>query len=231
MTDLSTGPRPAPPGRLDTAARELFPSGVGLSVLDPRVFYAGLAPEEAASLSGAVPRRAREFTAGRVAARRAMREIGILNESVPAGVDRAPIWPEGVVGSIAHSDEHCVAVVARATDWLSLGADLEPDAPLETALWDSVLRPEEIAWLEARPTMDRGRLARLMFSAKECAYKCQHPLTRALLDFDDFAIALAPRTFEARFQRAVGPFAAGAALSGRWTAADGALLTALALPA
>ncbi|MER2510247.1 MAG: 4'-phosphopantetheinyl transferase superfamily protein [Amaricoccus sp.] len=215
--------------RLDAAARDIFPEGLGVAVLDPRVFYAGLAPDEAAALAGTVPRRAREFTAGRVAARRAMREIGFLDRSVPAGVDRAPIWPDGLVGSIAHSAERCVAVVAPAADWSSLGVDIEPDAPLEETLWDSVLRPEELAWLDARPAGDRARLARLIFSAKECAYKCQYPLTRALLDFDDFSIAIEAGAFHARFQRPVSPFGQGAALSGRWTAAEGALLTALAL--
>ena len=110
-----------------------------------------------------------------------------------------------------------------------IGVDIEPDAPLEEALWDSVLRPEELAWLDARPAGDRARLARLIFSAKECAYKCQYPLTRALLDFDDFSIAIEAGAFHARFQRPVSPFGQGAALSGRWTAAEGALLTALAL--
>lgn len=215
--------------RLDGAARAVLPEGFGVSVLDPRAFYTGLAPGEEAAVAGAVPGRAREFAAGRVAARRAMREIGVADRPVPAGADRAPIWPEGVVGSISHSAEHCVAAVAAADAWASVGIDVEPDAPLEETLWESVLRPEELAWLEANPAERRGRLARLIFSAKEAAYKCQYPLTRTLLDFDDVAIGIAPGIFTATFRRAVAPFPAGAALAGRWTAAAGALLTAVAL--
>ena len=216
--------------RLDAAARALLPEGFGVSVLDPRAFYTGLAPGEEAALAGAVPGRAREFTAGRVAARRAMRAIGLGDHPVPAGVDRAPIWPEGVVGSISHCAEHCVAAVASTGAWASVGLDIEPDAPLDEALWESVLRPEEIAWLVGRPTERRGRFARLIFSAKEAAYKCQYPLTRTLLDFDELAITVEPGAFLATFQRPVAPFAAGAILAGRWTAAEGALLTAITLP-
>ncbi len=216
--------------RLDTAARAVLPAGFGVSVLDPRAFYAGLAPGETAALAGAVPGRAREFAAGRAAARRAMREIGLAQGPVPAGVDRAPIWPEGVVGSIAHSAQHCVAAVAAAGAWASVGVDVEPDAALEETLWESVLRPEELAWLGARPADWRGRLARLIFSAKEAAYKCQYPLTRTLLDFDALAIGIEPGAFVATFRLSVAPFAAGVTLAGRWTAAEGALVTAVALP-
>jgi 4'-phosphopantetheinyl transferase EntD len=68
--------------------------------------------------------------------------------------------------------------------------DVEPDLPLEETLWDSVLTPDELAWLSARPAGERGRLARLIFSAKECAYKLQYPLTRTLYGFMDMRVEM-----------------------------------------
>jgi 4'-phosphopantetheinyl transferase EntD len=70
-----------------------------------------------------------------------------------------------------------VAVAARAQHVRSLGLDVEPDAPLDPELWDEVCAPAEAAWLAAQAPARRGRLAKLVFSAKECAYKCQYPLT------------------------------------------------------
>jgi len=76
-----------------------------------------------------------------------------------------------------------------------------------------------------------ARLAKLLFSANETAYKAQYPLSREVRDFEAIAVLpdLAAGTFAATFTRAVGPFASGTQVAGRFARAHGLILTGLTL--
>lgn len=218
---------------LVTAARQMLPKSVGVATADLRVQTHGVLPSEATAMASMVPLRRREFAAGRLAARGAMAEVGHFNRPVPMGKDRAPIWPQGLVGSISHTSETAIALAADADDFRTLGVDLEPNVPLETALFGEVLSNNERQFVESVAPEMRGNLARLIFSAKECAYKCQYPLTRILFGFDGFEIRLNQecRTFKAQFTQSVGNFSKGQVLSGRYYSDNGIILTTIALPA
>jgi 4'-phosphopantetheinyl transferase EntD len=215
------------------AARQLFPPDVAVAALDPRAPCAALLPAEALSIAGAVPHRRREFTAGRAAARLALAGLGFPARPIPSGHDRAPIWPEGIVGSVAHTATVAVAATARAATARSLGIDAEPAVPLPPPLMDTVCTAPELAWLAAEPAARRGLLATLIFSAKECAYKAQYPLTRTLCGFDAMRVEidLAAGAWRALFLRPVSPFAAGDAIAGRFLLDRGLILTGAALSA
>ena len=179
---------------------------------------AELFPDEAAYVSRAVPRRVQEFAAGRFCARRAMAKLGHAPAPIPAAPDRAPIWPEGLVGSITHAAGHCAAAVARAADgYRGIGLDLEPSSPLPPDILDTVCLPEELAWLQRQPSADRDVLARAIFSAKECAYKVQYRLSGVLLEFHDLRLALdmGEGRFVAAFARDCPPFAMHDEIAGR----------------
>jgi 4'-phosphopantetheinyl transferase EntD len=204
-------------GRLLATARGLLPAGVAVAAADPRQGYA-LWPGEA--LADPVPARLREFSAGRHAAREALTALGVA-AAVPHGPDRAPVWPTGTTGSITHSATACLAAVMRGAG--GIGLDLEEDADLPAELWDSILSPEELSRLGPDP----GRAARLVFSAKEAAYKAQYARSRRLFGFDTLAVALTDGGFTATFRHPVGPFAAGHVLHGRHARAEGHILTAV----
>ena len=149
--------------------------------------------DEAAAVATAVPRRQRGYAAGRVSARRALAALGAPAGPLPAGPDRLPQWPAGYVGSITHDDHYAAAAVGRIADGVrSIGIDLEPAEPLPADLHETVCRPEELGWLGERSASERGVLARAIFGAKECAFKCQYPLTRWMLEFDEIAVVLDP---------------------------------------
>ncbi len=216
--------------RIGALARSLFPAGVAVAATDPRHDHGGLLPEELPAVARATERRRREFAAGRIAARRAMAGLGVFGAPVPSGPDRAPVWPAGIVGSIAHTATACLAVAARAGQVRALGIDLEPDAPLEAYLVAEICTPPEIAWLVARPEAARGRLARLIFSAKECAYKCRYPLTRTLLEFADMRIEI--DAVAGAFTAVPRSRAAGLPeerFGGRWRSGAGHVLTGMML--
>lgn len=165
-------------------------SAVELGV--PGQVRGALHPEEAEAVARAVAKRRDEFEAGRVLARRALARLSpeLAAAPLPVGPDRAPAWPAGFVGTITHSRHLCAAAAARAADAASLGLDLEPATPLKEDLVARILGREERAWLAARPPGDRLLLAKLVFSAKEAFYKCQHPLTGRFLEFHDVCLAL-----------------------------------------
>lgn len=167
-----------------------------------------LFPEEAEGVARAVDARRLEHAAGRAAARAALRELGLTPGAIRKGAGGAPEWPAGVVGSITHTREWALAVVARGADVGGLGVDAEPDAPIEPSLWPSISTEAE------RATLD-PIAARRLFCAKEAAYKCQYPRSGTLLEFQDLELSWRGDAFEARFTRAVRPFACGDVVSGR----------------
>ena len=195
---------------------------------------AELLPEELAHVRRAVPKRVQEFAAGRICARRAMAKLGLPPAAIPAGADRAPVWPDGVLGSITHADGHCAAAVARSGHGIAaIGLDLEEAALLPEGVLEIVCSAEEHAWLDAHSSAEREILARAIFSAKECAYKAQYVLSRRMLEFHDLHLDLdLPQgRFAAIFLRDVPPFARGQTMTGRLRIATGRIACALALRA
>ncbi len=148
-------------------------------------------PEEAHYVAGAVEKRRREFLTGRACAHEALAKLSAASAPILAGQDRAPIWPQGFIGSITHSDSYAAAAVARSDGGIrSIGIDLEPAEPLPLDLWETVCLPEERAWLERLPSAAQGLLARAIFSAKECTFKAQFPLTHAMLEFEEIGVTV-----------------------------------------
>ncbi|QYZ69010.1 4'-phosphopantetheinyl transferase family protein [Neotabrizicola shimadae] len=227
MPELGGGVAPAPPAylgkeeALSLVARWLAP-GFALAAADPRAE----APHDPDTPPGVIPRRAREFAAGRRAARAAARQAGLVLDRLPMGEDRAPLWPEGVTGTISHSDRLCLAIVGPASAG-AIGLDLEPETPLDPLLWDTILNPSERA---ALPRDEPGRAAMVVFAAKEAAYKAQYPLTRRLFGFHDLEVTLVPGAFRATFTAAHPPFVPGDVIAGHWGRAGGHVIAFAAVP-
>lgn len=149
----------------------LFPDFASVSVVE-----VGRAAEpvagEAALVAGAAERRRRTFAAGREAAHRALRALGAPDEPILQAPGGAPLWPEGCVGSIAHTGRYAAAVVARRRDAEAVGIDLEVVANVREELARYILTDSEFdAWTRRAADRDTAELA-IRFSAKEAAIKC-----------------------------------------------------------
>jgi 4'-phosphopantetheinyl transferase EntD len=195
-----------------------------------------LLPEEQAAAVTFAPRRLAEFQLGRSLARQALRELGYDDAVLIAGPDRAPRWPDGVVGSITHTghapDGYCAAAVARTADARAVGIDVERCSPLSAGLWQRVLTANEIAELEQRPPELSAIHAKLVFSAKETVYKCQYTLSRSWLGFHDVEIEYVPdsATFRCTFLKSVPNVAkAGDVMTGHCTIEGGLIFTAASI--
>lgn len=194
---------------------------------------ARLMPAEEVLVDHAVEKRRREFATGRACARSALDRLGRPAEPILAGEHGEPLWPAGIVGSITHCDGYRGAAVARSTDLASIGVDAEPHAPLPRGVIDRIARPEERDRLAPLAgVMPEVHWDRLLFSAKEAAYKAWFPLTGRRLGLGDLQIWLDPSAgaFEARLEVG-GPATAGqetSRLDGRWLVRDDLICTATA---
>jgi 4'-phosphopantetheinyl transferase EntD len=149
-------------------------------------------PAERAAIASGMPRRRREFLAGRACAHAALRAIGRDGVAVGRGPMREPLWPAGAVGSISHAGDLAAAIAARAADAWGVGLDIELlDPPLDAAVERLVLRPGELA--RAAPADPLGpHHPKIAFAVKECVYKCLFPRTQWPLAFHDIEVEINP---------------------------------------
>ncbi|MGL4236953.1 4'-phosphopantetheinyl transferase family protein [Tabrizicola sp.] len=210
-------------GAIETAVKGLFPDGVAVAVEEVTPGTDGhLWPEERAAIAGAVPKRLAEFAAGRSAARQALAKLGHPPAALPVGPDRAPLWPPGIAGSIAHAADIAIAVARRGSP---LGIDIEEDSPLDPDLWPVICTKTE---LDQLPLQDRGLFVKHIFSAKEAIFKAQDPRHRAMFGFDAVSVTLAESGFHAKFCQDAGAFRNGQTVTGRLTRIHGLILAGAA---
>lgn len=126
-------------------------------------------------IAKSVRRRQAEFFFGRLAARAGMTLQGFRPHEVPIGPQRQPLWPDGVTGSISHSETLAAAIVAPAAELSGVGIDIETVVNTEemrVALLGTAIDAREFAYLQTLQCMhDMDTLLTLAFSAKEALFK------------------------------------------------------------
>ena len=125
---------------LRSQLQQALGTDVGVACRDVDGDPQDLWPVERAAIAHAIPRRQREFAAGRSAARDAVVKLGSPASAIPCAPDRSPVWPDGIVGSITHTRQTCVAIAGRRERVFAMGIDIEEDVPLDPSLWASICR-------------------------------------------------------------------------------------------
>ena len=151
-----------------------------------------LLPEEQAAVSRAVEKRQREFAAGRNLAREALKRLGRAGCVIPR-VERAPVWPEGTVGSISHSAELVAVCVAEARRFAGVGVDIEHIGRVTDDIQARILTPAELA----DDSIEDARTLR--FACKEAIYKAVNPIIGEYFGFQVVRIDLEPSGTEGVF--------------------------------
>ena len=170
---------------------------VGHRLISPGDEHA-LLKEEAQAFATSVVKVRRASGAARIIARQLLTQLGHPDCALPKGAAGAPVWPIGVIGSLAHDARVAVATVGMRASVRALGIDVEPAECLPSELLDLVATPQERLKLGDDPY--RGRL---LFVAKEAVYKAVHPLDQIFLEHHDVEINLAERKAVVRKARAV----------------------------
>jgi 4'-phosphopantetheinyl transferase EntD len=207
-----------------SALRAMVPPGVAVVAGPVADFGGALFPEETAVVARAVDKRVAEFTAGRVAARQALLQIGVVAGALPKGPGGAVVWPAGTTGSLSHGGSMVAALAVRLGPMQALGVDVEPESERVDPLADTICTACEA---EAARCWTLGLLR--VFSAKEAAFKALYPQAGRLFGFHALEVTLEDGAFVARVVEALGPLEAGTQVAGRQALAGGFVLSAVAL--
>ena len=176
-------------------------------------------------MTRAMPRRRAEYAAGRACARAALVRLDVKPAPILSGAGGEPVWPQGLVGSLTHCEGYAAAVAARAGTIAALGIDAEPNHALPTGVLADIATPDEQAGLARLPAGPGVHWDRLLFSAKEAAFKAWYPLNRVRLPFAAAAVSVDPYRGTFGVQLASG----GPPMGGRWTVAGGLILCAVSI--
>ncbi|MFP7672219.1 4'-phosphopantetheinyl transferase [Marivita sp. S0852] len=140
----------------------------------------------------AVAKRKADYLAGRSIAQAAMMALDAPPAPITTAPSRAPVWPQGLTGSISHARGRCACMLSRNTDQF-YGVDTEAIASGASL---TAIRSETLT-AQDRTAITKGDLppaikATLVFSAKEALFKALHPRVDRYFGFDCAELVAAP---------------------------------------
>lgn len=138
------------------------------------------------NLRYAIKKRQIEFLCGRLCAKSCMESLGYSHPPlIPAGEDRAPVWPADLVGSISHTDRLATAIVGPAAQIESVGIDIERVIKEATPqmIKHICCDLEELDEISDLQKISREESLTLIFSGKESLYKAVFPKLQRLYGF------------------------------------------------
>ena len=165
--------------------------------------------EERGALPSRHEGRRQSYASARACAHIAFTELGLQKVPVRRSDSGAPVWPDGVRGSLTHSEAlaaSCLTVSCR-----SVGIDIEHTGRMSAGVARRVLTDEELAGVD--PDSPAGLdEATLLFSAKEAVYKAIFPIAGLYIGYQEVTLNVDPSTqrFSARY---LGSDASNARLS------------------
>ncbi len=152
------------------------------------------------TIENSVLKRQAEYLAGRYVARRAMSNLDTNVISIPSGRHRNPIWPEGIVASITHTDTKAVCIASYKKEYKYLGIDLERKLESKCIfdIKNIIINKQEEDLLATSRICFEDAFS-LVFSAKESLFKA---LYHNVKDYFDFSAAQVTAIFfsERQFQ-------------------------------
>lgn len=185
-------------------------------------------------MTRAVAKRKAEYVGGRLCAMQAIAACsGRPALAVTSGEQGQPVWPEGLVGSITHTQGFAAAAVGDAAQFVGIGMDTEHVMTAEVMrnVRARICGPEDK--FSTGSSLAPELHATLVFSAKESLFKCLYPLVEKMFWFEDALIRLLPE--DGRFtaellSRLSGEFPAGRIIEGRFCLTAGLVHTGIELP-
>ena len=137
-----------------------------------------------------VPKRAREFKAGRTLAREMLTNLGYNYDTITVDSDRVPVWPSDIIGSISHTDEKILIAISTSESCLCLGIDAEFEDSTPPELYSILFVTTEILLLKSGSVISTN-----VFCCKEAVYKAVFPRVREFFNFQDICIRITANSF------------------------------------
>ena len=144
--------------------------------------------EELIIISKAIDKRRYEFSAGRLCAKKALKQLGIDNCILTQGGNGEPIWPKQITGTISHSKKWAAAAVSTTKDIMAIGFDIETVSRISSGILERIITDTEKEQLEKKDKQKAQEYAALIFSAKETIYKALSSKYNGNLRFKDVSI-------------------------------------------
>jgi 4'-phosphopantetheinyl transferase EntD len=136
------------------------------------------------SLQRAVAKRKSEFLAGRYLAKIALQSIGKSCHYIAIGKNRAPVWPQGILGSISHTSAIAQCVITDHQDYQNIGLDIEHWLTSADAnnIASSIVK-SAAEYLPIMTYLPFNKALTLIFSAKESLFKAIYKEVGKYFDF------------------------------------------------
>lgn len=184
---------------------------------------AGLTAAERNCILGEPVKRINEYSTGRVLMRTLLAKFGVTGLSILPGRNGAPLFPEGIAGSVSHSDEYCFVTVTNCAA-VSVGIDVQRIVPVTVDFSEMILTDSERIAVGDEDYMERNVRTNMVFSAKESVFKSLSPKMQAITDFRDVEISFRDRHFVSRIPRY------GLSLNGVCILRDGYIFSGISRP-
>lgn len=177
-------------GALKEAGKFLKKNDVVFTVTDKLKSLTTLSREEWEYIKDTALLRQREFSTSRWCARESLKKLDTNASPILTGTKGEPLWPRGIVGSIAHAKGITCAAVGRESDYLSIGIDIEPvDRHIDDETFNLIADNVEIEWIKSSGRK-KDLMKLLIFSAKECLFKLLYPLIKLNFSFEAASVFL-----------------------------------------
>lgn len=146
---------------------------------------------EAEAVASAVSKRRNAYSTGRACAKTALQKLSVAKADFADGLlrqdDGAVNWPNGIVGSISHTDEWAIAAVAKKqASLVSIGIDIEKIDRVGSNTLKTIATEQERHDIESDASTRWLRVA--LFSVKESLYKCLRPVYGEFIRFKDVQV-------------------------------------------
>ncbi|MCE2595220.1 4'-phosphopantetheinyl transferase superfamily protein [Motilimonas cestriensis] len=131
-----------------------------------------------------VNKRQAEFLAGRFCSQQALGLLSIEQTSIDIGKNRAPKWPDNVIGSITHSNQVAMAAVTDTSCYQYIGIDCERvmEEELANSIASTIVTNGELDLLASVAVAFPIALT-FAFSSKEAMFKALYPKVGYYFDF------------------------------------------------
>jgi len=139
-------------------------------------------------VDSAVEKRKAEFSTGRVLSARALQLLEVRGQPILRGSKNEPLWPSGLVGSISHTSQTCVVVIAYDHICSGIGIDVEARDANISDLAHLILRPGELDKTYDNPGEIYDDAVRLTFSAKESIFKSVFAHVGRFVEFEEVGL-------------------------------------------
>lgn len=136
-----------------------------------------------ASVQSSVAKRKSEFLAGRLCAKKCLSQYD-LSSQVFIGTHREPVWPDGVLGAISHTNNIAGALITKCQDYNGVGLDIENVMSNETvhSISSQIMSKEELRYCNSC-NANKNTIFTLIFSAKESFFKAAFSQVQKYFDF------------------------------------------------